>query len=175
MSTPQSQAAAPAPARSGKKLVILAAGVLVLAGAGVVGYLELGKEPAPAAEGEAVEKPPVVVEPGVVELEPFVLNLADPAGDRYFRMRASIVLDQKAIAARASDGLGQVKLRDRILSLLSKKRASQVTTVEGKELLRTEVQAVVEELFARPPLYVEGSDPAPAHVMDVFFTEFLIQ
>lgn len=167
-----------APARKGgKKPLILAAIGLLLAGGGVVGYREFAKrkELEHAAEAEEEKKKPVVVDPGVVDLEPFVVRLADPAGDRYFRLRVEIVLDQKVIAKRADAGLGQVKLVDLVLELLAKKRASQLVTVEGKEGLREELRAAVTKLFGEEPLYDAAVDPAPAAVLDVFFTEFLVQ
>jgi flagellar FliL protein len=175
MSSPTQAASTPstAPARGGKKLVILGAAVLVLAGAGVVGYRKFAAKPAAEPGPEAPK--PVVVDPGVVDLEPFVVRLADPAGDRYFRLHVEIVLDQKVIAKRADVGLGQVKLVDLVLELLAKKRASELVTVAGKELLREELHASVTKLFAEQPLYDEAVDPAPASVLDVFFTEFLVQ
>jgi flagellar FliL protein len=172
--TPAAPAAAPAPAKkSSKKLVILGAALLVLAGAGVVGYKQFAKEP--EAEPAVEEQKAVVADPGVVDLEPFVVRLADPAGDRYFRLHVEIVLDQKVIAKRAGTGLGQVKLVDLVLELLSKKRASELVTVAGKETLREELRASVSALFAEEPLFDQAVDPAPASVLDVFFTEFLVQ
>lgn len=155
-----------------KMVPILGASLLVLAGSGVVAYQKLvrkdvaGKEPA---------RPPVVIEPGVLELDPFVLNLADPTGDRYFRLNLSLVLDQRSIAQRVSTGLGEVKLRDRILNVLSKKRATEMTTPEGKEKLRLEIQDVASELLDQEPFYDPAHDGAPAHVLDVLFREFLVQ
>lgn len=174
MSPPTQAATATVPAKKGgKKLVILGAAVLLLAGAGVIGYRRFAHEPAARPEAEAPK--PVVREPGVVDLEPFVVRLADPAGDRYFRLHVEIVLDQKPIAKRADTGLGQVKLVDLVLELLSKKRASELVTVAGKEALREELRASVTALFAQEPLYDKAVDPAPASVIDVFFTEFLVQ
>lgn len=174
MSTPTPPAPAAAPAgKGGKKLLILGAAVLALAGAGVVGYRKFAAEPGAAPEPAAPA--PVVVDPGVVDLEPFVVRLADPAGDRYFRLHVEIVLDQKPIAKRADTGLGQVKLVDLVLELLSKKRASELVTVAGKEALREELRAAVTQLFSEKPLFDEAVDPAPASVIDVFFTEFLVQ
>jgi flagellar FliL protein len=174
MSTPTPPAPAAAPAKKGgKKLVILGAAVLLLAGAGVVGYTKFAKKPEAPSEPEPPK--PVVVDPGVVDVEPFVVRLADPAGDRYFRLHVEIVLDQKPIAKRADTGLGQVKLVDLVLELLSKKRASELVTVEGKEALREELRASVTQLFTEEPLFDEAVDPAPASVLDIFFTEFLVQ
>lgn len=155
-----------------KTVPILGAALLVLAGSGVVAYRKLAvKDEA----GKESIKPPVVIDPGVLELDPFVLNLADPAGDRYFRLNLSLVLDQRAIASRVGTGLGEVKLRDRILNVLSRKRAGEMTTPEGKEKLRLEIQDVAEALLGQEPFYDAATDPAPAHVLDVLFREFLVQ
>lgn len=154
----------------GKKALAIAAGVLTLAG----GLVACQEPPAPAESATPV-RAPVVLEPTVVPVEPFVLNLADPEGDRYFRLTLQLVLDQRAVAERAAVGLAQAKLRDRIFALLSKKRVAQVTTVAGKELLRDELRETTEPLFATPPFHDPEHDPAPAHVLDVLFTEFLVQ
>jgi flagellar protein FliL len=174
MSSQAGQPAEAAPSKGGKKLPILVASVLALGAGGFVAYRKLA-----AVEGAGVEKKgeekAVVVDPGVLEVEPFVLNLADPAGDRYFRLNLRLVLDQRAIAERAGTGLSQVKMRDRLLGLLSKKRASAVTSLEGKELLRNEIWGAAEALLAEPPFYEPETDPAPARVLDVLFMEFLVQ
>jgi len=159
------------PSRDGKALPVILAAVLALGVAGVLAWRRLGA--APAAEHAAAPRlaPP---DPGVLEPDPFVLNLADPAGDRFVRIRMSLVLDQKTVVARAGEGLGEVKLRDRVLSVLSRKRASQLTTSEGRELVRQEVAAAVEGLMDEAPFHQE-SDPFRAHVQDVLFLEFLVQ
>ncbi len=170
MSTPQGQPATAAPSKSGGKTwILVATGVLVLGG-GVVAF----QRKAGAAK-EAPAKPPVVVEPTSVFLEPFILNLSDPAGDRYFRLNLRLVLDQRALAERAATGLAHVKLRDRILALLAKMRSAELTTAEGKERLRAELLAVTQTLLEQAPFYDAAHDPAPARVLDVLFTEFLVQ
>lgn len=173
MSNQAGQPAEAAPSRGGKKLPILVASVLALGGGGVVAYRKLAAKPVAGADAE--DKKAVVVDPGVLEVEPFVLNLADPAGDRYIRLNLRLVLDQRAIAERSATGLAQVKMRDRLLGLLSKKRASAVTSVEGKELLRNELWAAAEGLLGESPFYEPATDPAPAHVLDVLFMEYLVQ
>ena len=170
MSSPQGQPAVAAPSKKGAaKWLVLVAGAL-LAGGGVIALQRRTAKHAPAD----VAKKAVPLDPGVVEFEPFVLNLADPAGDRYFRVDLRLVLDQRVIAERAGRGLAQARLRDRILSVLAKKHAGEMTTVEGREHLRAELTEASEAVLARPPLHADG-DPAPAHVIDVYFMEFLVQ
>jgi len=156
--------------RSGKTL-IYAAMAMVLAGGGYVAYRQFRTPPEPTRAAGPV----VVVDPGMVELEPFVINLADPTGNRYFRLNLRLVLDQKHIAQRAGDARCRTKLRDRVLSILAKKRARDMTVAEAKDALRLEIAAATQELFAEPPLHDPAVDPAPAKVVDVLFTEFLVQ
>ncbi|MSR63030.1 MAG: flagellar basal body-associated FliL family protein [Planctomycetes bacterium] len=196
-----SQAATPvpsAPAKKGGTLSVIAALLLALGGGGYVAYREFA--PAEHAAGSA-KMPVVPSDPGVIEIEPFILNLADPSGDRYFRLKLSLLIDRKAAVRKAESGLPQVKLRDRVLSVLSKKHASDLTTVEGKEALRAQLLAAVECLLSEPTFFA-GSSSAPSgdgegddgegggaesapsdaeselpsvHVLDVLFTEFLVQ
>jgi flagellar FliL protein len=172
MSSAQGEPAeAPSSAQSGKGLLIVAASVLALGGVGFVAYPKLRAKP----EAAAPVKKSVVYDPGVLELEPFVLNLADPAGDRFFRLNLRLVLDQRALAARAAEGLGPVKLRDRILAVLAKRRATELTSVDGKEALRAEIRELAGRLLAEKPYYDEKNDAAPARILDVLFAEFLVQ
>jgi len=193
-----SQEAKAAPSAKGGKLPLIVAVLLALGGAGFVAYRQLAPR---EHAGAPARKAAVPSEPGVVELEPFVLNLADPAGDRYFRLSLSLLIDHKAAIARMEAGLPQAKLRDRVLSVLSKKRATMLTTVEGKEALRAELRVAVDHLLSEPAFFAgaarapggggegggehEGAAAAPAaseagepgvvHVTDVLFTEFLVQ
>jgi len=161
--------AAPPP-RSRKALFLVGAALLALTGGGVVA-LRLGQ----GDEGHPERKAPVASEPGVLEIEPFTLNLPDPAGDRYFRLNLRLVLDQRAVAQRTGQGLPRVKLHDRLLSVLAQKRAGELATAEGKEALRAEIWAAAQPLFEAPPFHDPAQDPAPARILDVLFTEFLLQ
>jgi len=172
MSTPQGQPAAGAPPRGKTPLLVAVCG-LALALGGVVAY-QRTRAPK-GAEADAHAKPAVVFQPTPVTLDPFVLNLADPSGDRFFRLNVRLVLDQRAIAERAAGGLAQAKLRDRILSMLAKKHATELTGVAGKEALRAQIQELTTGVFAEAPLHDAEHDPAPARVLDVLFTEFLVQ
>jgi flagellar FliL protein len=174
MSSQAGQPAEAAPsAPSGKRWLVLGAGLLALASGGVVAARRLGKEPGTLQGAEG--RRPAAFEPGVLELEPFVVNLADPTGDRYLRLNLRLVLDQRAIAATAAQGLGQAKLRDRVLAILASKRAAELAAVEGKERLRAELQTESEALLAEPPFHAAGRGSSPARVVDVLFTEYLLQ
>ena len=173
------QELAPAPARK-KRLLILAATAVTLGGGGAVAMLQGGAGPsegahakAGAAEegghggggggghGESAEADAKGAQgaSGAVQLEPFILNLADPEGDRFLRVSLSVVFEGHVVPSAAE----QVRLRDRILTILSSKTADEVTSFEGKEALRRELEGSIARTF-------EGSE-----VDELFFTEFLVQ
>ncbi len=161
--SPQETAAPPAKVRK-KAPIFLAAGiVLLLGGVGVV-KLATGKE-AVAESGAADDHGPAHRgETTVITLAPFILNLADQEDERYLRVSLAIVLaglDQ--VEAESDEGPEHARLRDRILTVLGTKSAEEVTSFEGKESLRAELKRHVAELLA------------DRQVVDVLFTEFLVQ
>jgi flagellar FliL protein len=159
--------------KGGKKTpLILGATLVVLGAGGFVGYRKMGAERA-HAEGAAPAK--VEIDPGLIRMEPIVVNLADPSGDRYLRLTVRLMLSQKSVAEAAGQDLATVKLRDAVLSVLSKKRATDLVVVENKEKLRGEIATAIDELLVEPPLSAGDGSTPPCHVMEVYFTEFLLQ
>ncbi len=157
------QSAAPAEgapaAKSRKKLLVIGGGIAVLlAGAGIVLLGGGGKDHDTATEAAAEPSH----DPAVVTLEPFVLNLADEESQRFLRIAIHVVLDRPQEASGA-ESLAGARLRDRLLTLLSGKTADDLGTFEGKESLRAEVRRTAEQLFEE------------ATVLDVYFSEFLVQ
>lgn len=158
--------AAAAPKKSSKKLlIILVAAMLLLACAGGAAYYFLGKgnaaKDASGAPAHDPGKPPVFV-----TLEPFTVNLqGEQFGEQYLQVALTLqVADQGQV-----DQIKQYMplLRSRLLLLLSGKRASELSTPEGKNKLAEEIVAQVKQPVA----------PAapPQQVSAVFFTSFVIQ
>lgn len=163
-----------APKKKGKLIAIVATAVL-LGGAGVVFKLR-GSSPEEGAaaeghggaeegeEGHGGTPHASADQPGSVTPEPFVLNLADPEGDRYLRLALRILLDDGAVAERITgEVLELARVRDRLLTVLSSKTADEITSYEGKEDLRAELARAVAPLFGE------------AKVLEIYFTEFLVQ
>jgi flagellar basal body-associated protein FliL len=145
---------------------------LIFGAVGLVGYRQLAPHKPAKRSGLPAEVVPVR---GVIELEPFVLNLPDAVGDRFLRLTCRLEVDDQELAASASDGLAQAKLRDCVLSVLARKRGSELITVDGRDRLRGEIQSAIQPLFAEAPFHDPASKRAPARVLDVLFTEFLLQ
>ena len=101
---------------------------------------------------------------GVLEMETFLTNINDPAGERHARLRVKLaVVPEEPAAEIKADALLMARLRDRILTLLTSKTYRQLNDVEGKELFRKEI---LERLN---PLLESGE------VKEVLFSDFVVQ
>ena len=159
-------AATPSPKKSRKGLfIVLTLVVILLAGGGGGAYWFLfrGAE-AQAAEGEAEAEPEAPAPTGVIPLESFVVNLADPGGSRFLRVTLSLVVADEAIAHEfEEDEVVVLRVRSAILELLAQKQASELVTPDGKTHLKKSI--------------AEGVKHA-AHeleVAEVLFSEFIVQ
>lgn len=160
---PIDEAMAEAPPKKSKKKLLLILGLLLLvAGAGGSAFFFLGQrsaEPGAPAKQEP-PKPPVFV-----QMEPFTVNLQLEGGEQYLQVQFTLqVADQAQVELMK---LYMPLVRSRLLLLLSSKKASELSTAEGKKKLQDEIIATVKQPFTpqSPPQGVTG----------VFFTSFVIQ
>lgn len=159
------QMASAAPGKSKKKLVLLLIILLVVlgAGGGAAWYFMGGKSDpnAPEAKARQPAKPPVfmVIEPFTVNLQP------DGAGDQFLQVAFSLQVDDQKDVDNIKSYLPQV--RSRLLLLLSAKKASEISTLEGKKKLAEDIIMQVKQPFV--------PDSPPQNVKNVFFTSFVIQ
>ena len=93
--------------------------------------------------------------------EPFIANLADDGGRRYLKATFQIDFGSGGVPASMTPRLPQV--RDLLLTLLTSKTFDEIRTPEGKQQLREEIIARVNQVLDR--------DLAKA----VYFTEFIVQ
>ncbi|MBX9811472.1 MAG: flagellar basal body-associated protein FliL [Burkholderiales bacterium] len=132
----------------------------VLAGGGAGARFFLQENDAAQAEAsKKKEKPPVFL-----SLESFTVNLQPEAGDQY--LQVGLVLKVKDNATVEAVKRQMPEIRNRLLLLLSSKRASEISTVAGKQKLSGEILAEVKQPF---------SPEIQQQVVDVFFTSFVIQ
>lgn len=157
---PKAAEAAP-PKSSKKKLVVIAiAGVLALGlGGGAAWYFTQSKGDGHTKEVKKAEKPEFVV------LENFTVNLQPEVGDQYLQIGMTLQVSSLEQVEMIKTNMARV--RSRVLLLLSAKKASELTSVEGKGLLSKEIIAEV-----RKPFVDKGP---PQDVSDVLFTSFIIQ
>jgi len=169
---PKADAAAAAPAGSKKKLIIMIlAAVLVLgAGAGGGWYFSQstaahGEEEAPAREHKKKKKKDPEAKAEYVPVEAFTVNLQPENGEQYLQVQFTLQVAGAEQATLVKDNMAVV--RNRVLLLLSGKKASEINTVQGKQQLATELKESITEPFEK--------DGDEQEVSDVLFTSFIIQ
>lgn len=168
---PKADAAAPAAGGKGKLFIMIGAAVLVLAlGAGAGWYFlhnssEAASGPAKKDHTDSKKKKKDEAPPEYVAIEPFTVNLQPENGDQYLQVAFTLQVNSPEQVELIKANMA--KVRSRVLLLLSGKKASEISTVEGKQQLAGEILAAVNAPF------VEHGDEQ--EVSDVLFTSFIIQ
>jgi len=169
---PKADAAAAAPAGSKKKLIIMILAAILVLGAGAGGgwYFSQstaahGEEEAPAKEHKKKKKKDPEAKPEYVPVEAFTVNLQPENGDQYLQVQFTLQVAGAEQATLVKDNMAVV--RNRVLLLLSGKKASEINTVQGKQQLATEIKESITEPFEK--------DGDEQEVSDVLFTSFIIQ
>jgi len=152
--------------------LIVAIAAVILGGAGGAAYFLSGPgesapidpDAPPAEEVQAKAEP--AKPPRFLVVDPFTVNLQNEgAGDQFLQISFSLQLADEKQEELIKQYLPQA--RSRLLLLLSGKKASEISSVDGKKKLAEEI---VEQLK------VPFSPQVPALVVNnVFFTSFVIQ
>ncbi len=152
--------APPAKKRSTFKSVLIIVVLLAAAGGGGAWYLLR-----PAVSHTEESKAVVAKAPVFLNLEPFTVNLVEENGDHYLQVGIVYQMaDDKAI-----DGakVYMPVLRNKILLLLSSKRPSELSSLEGKNKL-------VADLIAAARESIPGGTPERG-VVGAYLSAFVIQ
>lgn len=155
------------------KILILLVGVVILGAGGFFGWQFFFAGPPAEKEQAAVEekapdkakgaKANEPEKPGnVLNLAPFIVNLADPEGKRYLKL--TLAVDAKDSKLTKEIEVRMPMIRDSILLLLTSKTFSDVASTAGKIRLRNEILQGINRTLGNL-----GS------VHTVYFTEFVIQ
>lgn len=147
---------------SGKKLMLLSlVGLLLLGGGGGAAWFFLGGKEEKPHEREAYPDGASDVTGPIMELEPFLLNLADRDDLRFLKVSIKLELDRPE---EQTDFQQKVPaIRDALLVLLSSKESQLLRTVNGKRRIREEIMTRVNGVMSK------GS------IANVFLTDFIIQ
>ncbi len=178
-----------------KKLIMILVAVLVLAiGGGAAAYFMMQKKPdahhakdkagehdakaedaeghgEAAAEEEAAEEPEAEghADPKTaltfVPFETFTVNLLPDPDDKFLQLDLTVEVKGAELAEKVK--VQMPALRNRVLLLLTSKKASDISTPEGKTQLSEELLAELKK-----PLSKGGK---PLKVTQVLFTSFVIQ
>lgn len=154
------------PKKSSKKLiVIILILLLVLGGGGGAAWFFLMKphkadEHKPAEVKVEAPKPPVFL-----TLETFTVNLQPDPETQY--LQTDITLKVGSAETGEFLKLHMPEVRNRLLLLLSSKKASDLLSLEGKKTLSNEIVEQLKEPF--------NAGEKPQEVLGVSFTSFVVQ
>lgn len=141
-----------------KLLIIIVAISLVLSAGGFAGYKLLASKSSGDAAGQKEQK---TGKTAIVALDPFVLNLSDHG--RYLKVTIQLELSDKELEMDVKEKTPQ--LRDTIITLVSSKSLSSISSPEGKFQLKDEI------LFRANQIMGMEKDA----FKNLYFTEFVMQ
>lgn len=155
-----------------KLIIILVAAVAILGAGGFFGWQmffggdekppEQQAEQAKGKKGEEAAKPGTAKPGTVVNLQPFIVNLADASGKRYLKL--TLAVDAKDEALKAELEARMPMIRDSILLLLTSKSFADISPVAGKIRLRNEILKIINRALT-----------GLGSVHAVYFTDFVVQ
>ncbi|MBW1680297.1 MAG: flagellar basal body-associated FliL family protein [Deltaproteobacteria bacterium] len=146
-------------------LIVFVLVVVLLLGGGAFawksGMLDgmLGKEGKEAVGKTAEESKPDIGP--IYNLGSFIVNLMEPLGKRYLKVKVELELDNEETRAEIERRLPQFK--DAVLTMLSSKSYEDISDLSGKYQLRAEMQSVLDG-------YLKNGK-----IANVYFTEFIVQ
>ena len=154
---------------SPKFIILLLVLLLILSGGGFFGWTYIKRSNAegnkPDSKSGSIEKSAesVLEETDVLNLNPFIVNLADSSGNRYLKVKMQLEIEKSLLDEVNSNTLLLPRIRDKILMILTTKTFDEVLNMKGKILLRKEIIIRLNEFLKK------GS------VKNVYFTEFVVQ
>lgn len=160
---------APGAAGKGRGMIVLAAVASLVVG-GAAGAFALG--PMLANRGHAQEPAAESGEGGgghgggsgstsVFAVENLVVNPAGTQGTRF--LIASVAVEASDAAASAAMNARDPEIRDRLLSLLSGRTVEELSDLDGREALKEEIRAEIEQVVGR------------GRVVRVFIPQYVLQ
>ena len=164
----ETEAAAPRPKKRSLVRILLLLALLLGGAGGGAWYLLQDNPPAADAKpgaGKAAKAAPARP-PVFATLESFTVNLQhDEVSPQYLQVGLVLTVADATVADAIK--LHTPEIRNRVLLLLSSKRASDISTSEGKQSLSAELVREISQPLA-------GKVPAQA-IDSVLFTSFVIQ
>jgi flagellar FliL protein len=141
--------------------MVLSVLLALLAGGGAGGYWMYSQRNTTQVLASEPEPP----NPGVFDMDPFVVNLADEGGNRFLRVHMKLLTwDEHQATELMEDMVVAARVRSAILELLSLQYAAPLVTPEGKD----ELKKVIAERASE----TAGEE---LKVTDVLFVEFVVQ
>lgn len=144
-------------------LLLLIIALLVVGGGGFIAYSKLMTPkavPEESKQPEAKKNPPDTIG-DMFPLDPFTVNLADPKGKRYIKIKIELELDTPGAKERLEKA--SPKIRDTVIVMLTSLSFEDVMTPEGKIRIRDELLVRFNQILK------------PERLKNIYFTEFLVQ
>ena len=138
-------------------IIIIAVTCIVLGAGGFVGFKLLASKG--GEEGAIKEEVPV--QTSIISLDPFVLNLSDRG--RYLKVTIQFEVSDETLQEAVTSKTPQ--LRDTIITLVSSKSLSSISSAEGKFQLKDEL------LFRANQIMGMDKDV----IKNLYFSEFVMQ
>jgi len=167
----EADAAPPKKKRNLLKMLVLIGLPLALAGGGAYWHFLHSPEPqdetpqsakaAPAKAAKSTSTKP----PAFVPLEPFTVNLQMEGAPQYLQVGLTLKVTDAVYGDAIK--LNMPDIRNRVLLLLSGKKASQINTLEGKQALAAEIMQETAQAL--------GASVPAGGIASVLFTSFVIQ
>jgi flagellar FliL protein len=169
------------PVQKGKMMLFLTIGLIVLAlAAGGAWFLISKKKAHDEEDGDDAAEPVKKVQvdhshpPVFVPLEPFTVNLQPENGEQYLQ----VVLNFRVTDTQLGEEVKQYmpEIRHHILMLLSAKKASEVSTVGGREALAGQICTESNKVLgADLSMKKKASTGCDGPIVAVLFTSFIVQ
>jgi len=99
----------------------------------------------------------------IVELQPFIVNLADSEQARYLRMTVNLGIGGESPAKEKPDQVFNSRVRNAILAVLSVKKSEDVLSPDGKAKLRKEILQAAQAVSSE------------SEIEAIYITEFIVQ
>lgn len=155
------ESTAPKPRFGWKVIVIGVAAILVAVGGGTFAMLKYLRASATVAAAEKAKKETVQA---TLNLEPFLVNLADKDAVRFVKVTFRLgVTEKNAEEEIGKNNIFLAATRDSVISLLTSKTSDEILTAEGKTKLRQEVQARINAVIPK------------GKVLEVYIVDFVVQ
>lgn len=97
----------------------------------------------------------------IYPLDQFLVNLLSETGSRYLKMTINIELSSELLTPEIEQK--KPLLRDIVIRILSSKTYEDISTTKGKERLKDEIAAKINETLR------------DGYIKNVFFTDFIVQ
>ena len=156
-----------------KKMIMIAGGAVLLVGASVGGTLFLSPDK-PAVAVYPDGKPMDTAEAALGEplkrfyynIHPeFVINLNGKSRAKFLMLEMTAATSDEKAKDAIDDHIPE--LRNNLLMMLGEQSSTELDSTSGKDALREKALLIVDELVTK--------HYGPDHVIDVFFTRFVMQ